>query len=751
VAHHQAGRLEQARELYELILRDAPMQFDAAHLLGVVAMQQGRLDDAQREIRSALTIKPTDQAALINLTAVYLRTGQLDLAAESGEAAARLLPVSIDAMINYGTVLFQMGRHRDAIEPLEIARSINPNSTVVANLLGSCLLKTGDASKAAAIFELATVQSPEDSDGWANLSAALTMLLEHDRALVCANKALELSLDSSNALAAQAAAQFELGKIEESIATYEKAVTLNPTVMILCRLAVALITSGRPNDALPYLRRAAAINGSNPYVRLISAVSELKPIYRSETELQESRNAFDRAITELQAWSSPQPVDTAYTAVGASQPFFLAYHPYNNKPLLSKYGALCANWMKTLPDSHRTSDVHTRNAKFRLGIVSAHVRNQSVWNAILKGWVHQLDQSQFEIYLFKLDTRKDGETAAAKSHVHYFDDSSKSLSDWAATIRNAGLDALIYDEIGMNALTLQLAALRLAPIQAVTWGHPETTGLPTIDFYLSAAGLEPPNAQENYSEKVVLLPHMGVYVEMLTPEAQDPDLQMLGLPSDEPLLLCPGSPFKYSPLHDTVWIDIAKGLEAHGAGRLIFFSASSGTMHVQLIGRMRQAFSDAGLDFDRHVSIIPFLSRSQYFGLMERSALMLDTLDFSGFNTAIQSVECGLPYLAFEGRFMRGRLASCIMRRLDLPELVATTYREFAERAVALTFSEDRLRNLRAEIRQRRGILFEDAVPVRALEEFLSAEIRKRRSGVTGGEALSTESPPAQDKSFAGA
>jgi len=743
VSHHQAGRLDQAAELYELILHDLPTHFDAAHLLGVVAMQEGRLDDAQRQIRSALTIKPCDQAALINLTAVYLRSGHLDLAAESGEAAARLLPVSIDAMINYGTVLYQMGRYREAIEPLTIARSMNPCSTIVSNLLGTCLMKSGDASQAASIFEQATVQAPEDSDGWANLSAALTMLSEHDRAIVCANRAAELSLDASNALAAQAAAQFELGKIEESIATYEKAVALKPTVMILCRLAVALITSGRPDDALTYLRQAGAIDGSNPFVRLLSAVSELKPIYRSVADLQVSRSSFERAITELQSWSSPQPVETAFSAVGAAQPFFLAYHPYNNRPLLSRYGALCASWMKTLPGSDTTPGVRSRNVKSRVGIVSAHVRNQSVWNAILKGWVHQLDKSQFEIFLFKLGTQTDRETAAAKGQVHHFDDAQKSLFDWAATIRNAELDALIYDEIGMNALTLQLAAMRLAPIQAVTWGHPETTGLPTIDFYLSASGLEPPNAQENYTESLVLLPHMGVHVEMLTPEAQDPDLQMLGLPCDEPLLLCPGSPFKYSPLHDPVWIEIAKGFKAHGAGRLIFFAASSGTMHVQLIGRLRKAFSGAGLDFDRHACVIPFLSRPRYFGLMQRSALMLDTLDFSGFNTAMQAVECGLPYLAFEGQFMRGRLASCIMRRLDLPELVATTYQEFAERAVALTFTEDRLRHLRTEILQRRVILFEDTAPVRALEKFLAAEIGKRRFGVTGGHALFTESPRA--------
>jgi protein O-GlcNAc transferase len=729
VALHQSGRLEQAAAMYESILRDMPEQFDAAHMLGVVAMQEGRLGDAQRQIERALKIKPNDQSALINLTAAYLRDGRLDLAVECGEKTARLAPDSIDAMINYGTVLHQMSRYRDAIVPLETALGLNPRSTVVCNLLGSCLLKTGDARRAVTIFEMATAVAPSDPDGWANLSSALNAVSERGRAKECADRAVALGQDSSNALAAQAEAHFELGKIEESIATYEKAVALNPTVTILCGISRALITSGRPDEALIYLRQAIEIDGSNPFVRWLSAVSVLKPIYNTKSEIEDSRIAFERAMIDLQSWYASTAAKDAYVAVGAGQPFFAAYQAYNNKNLLSRYGAVCVSWMKTLPGaSARELGANLRTGRFRVGIVSAHVRDQSVWNAILRGWVQHLDKSKFDLYLFKLDAQKDEETVAAKSQVHHFDDRPKSLIDWATTLYNANLDALIYDEIGMDPLTLQLAAMRLAPMQAATWGHPETTGLPTIDFYLSAEGLEPPNAQDNYSEQLVLLPNMGVHVEALKPKSQDPDLRMLGLPREEPLLLCPGSPFKYSPLHDWIWIEIAKGLKPIGGGRMVFFSSSTGTMHLQLATRLRVSFAKAGLDFDSHVCVIPFLDRPRYFGLMQRATLMLDTLDFSGFNTAMQAVECGLPYLAFEGSFMRGRLASCIMRRMELPELVATTYEDFVERAVALTADRARLEKLRSDITTRRTILFEDTVPIRALEDFLVGEMGKRRA-----------------------
>jgi len=611
---------------------------------------------------------------------------------------------------------------------LEGAYQINQRSTLVCNLLGSCLMKVGDFPRAATIFEIATYLSPMDSDGWANLSEALNAMSKPEAALKCANKAAELSLDSSNALVAQAAAQLELGKIEESITTYERAAAINPTMPILCALARALAISGRNDDALPYLRRAIALDALDPFPRVMLALSALKPIYNNIAEIEASRAAFKQAIRDLEIWNANARVRNVYAAVGASQPFFAAYHPFNNRDLLLPYGELCVSWMKTLPIPAFAPGARPRGGRFRVGIVSAHIHSHSVWTAIIKGWVQELDKTLFDLYLFKLDSDQDDETVLAKRRASYFDDQPKSLSKWVEAIGKADLDALIYDEIGMDALTLQLAAMRLAPLQAATWGHPETTGLPTMDFYISGAGLEPTNAQRNYTECLVQLPHMGVYVETLNPKVTDPDLLALGLPRDEPLLLCPGTLFKYSPLNDWVWIEIAKGLKANGGGRLVFFINTNGSMHLLLTERLRVTFERAGMDFDASVCLIPFLDRSRYFGLMERSTLMLDTLGFSGFNTALQSIESGLPYLAFEGDFMRGRLASCIMRRINLPELVVATHEDFVERAVELATNQDRLKHIRSEIAKRRQILFKDSAPIRALEVFLVEEIGKRRA-----------------------
>jgi len=161
----------------------------------------------------------------------------------------------------------------------------------------------------------------------------------------------------------------------------------------------------------------------------------------------------------------------------------------------------------------------------------------------------------------------------------------------------------------------------------------------------------------------------------------------------------------------------------------VFFRSHRKPMNEMLERRLRSAFDREGVDFEARVCLIPTLDRPLFFGLMQRAALMLDTLGFSGFNTALQAVECGLPVLAREGDFMRGRLASSIMRRMGLHELVATTDEAFIQTAIRLAADSARCRELRQEIANRRQILFHDVEPVRALERCLTEAITQARGG----------------------
>jgi predicted O-linked N-acetylglucosamine transferase (SPINDLY family) len=170
-----------------------------------------------------------------------------------------------------------------------------------------------------------------------------------------------------------------------------------------------------------------------------------------------------------------------------------------------------------------------------------------------------------------------------------------------------------------------------------------------------------------------------------------------------------------------VWIEVSRRA---GPCRLVFFRPRDSEVSRQLEQRLERRYMESGLRFGDCVTFVPTLERARFFGLMQRAHLMLDTLGFSGFNTVIQAVECGLPVVSREGEFMRGRLGSGILRRMGMDALVATSDEAYVELAVTLTRDAALRLKLRDEMIARRGLLFADLEPVRALERFLESVAR---------------------------
>ena len=826
LAHHQAGRLDEAAAGYRQIMQLTPGHFDATHLLGVVELQRGDLVAAETLIGQALASKPKDPAALNNLGTVFLRAKRLDAAREQFELAVKAQPGFVDAQSNLGNVLRQLGRVAESVAPLKRAFAGNPKSADAANLLGASLIDTGDGRGAAAVFETLVKARQRDAQAWLHLAIARLMAGESRRALEAADASLALAPDSASghgargralaglgeraaaraafetgvrlaprdavahhnfgvflrdegefadaierlrvalqldaslthahetlvealiqsgriddamnegrsfsdthpgstaALAMQASVEFAQDRIEDSVETFRRAVAApGAEAPAFIGYGNALMATGAGPQATRQFQRALELDPQNARARFSLAMSHLRPIQDDVGQMEASRRAFARALVELDAWFTPARAAAGAQGVGSAQPFYLAYHAVDARPLLQPYGKTVARLMASRETPPRTRSraplAPLRARKLRVGIASAQVRDHSVWNAITQGWVRHLDRDRIDLTLFQLERARDDETARARRAAQHFVDSPATLEGWTQAIVDAELDVLVYPDIGMHPLTTRLAAQRLAPVQAASWGQPLSTGLPTLDLFISAQALEPPAGASHYTERLVALPGVGVCVQALKPVVVAPDLAAPELPATEPLLLCPGTPFKYTPQGDAALATIAARLQARGSGRLVFFRSKRAAMSAQVEQRMRQVFAKAGVDYDRTVAWIPMLERGRFFGLMQRATAMLDTIGFSGFNTALQALECGLPVVAWEGEFMRGRLASGPLRHVGLDDLVATSQAEYADIALRLVDDVAWRARMRAEIVQRRQALFDDRASVRALEEAL--------------------------------
>ncbi|HHH44498.1 MAG TPA: tetratricopeptide repeat protein [Gammaproteobacteria bacterium] len=689
LALRQAGRPEEALAACDRAVGLQPDLARAHQERSIVLRSLGRLNEALEACHQALAIKPDFVEACISRGNALYELDRLEEALNAYDRAIQLAPTSAQAHNMRANVLRRLDRLGAAEAACATALRLNPRLAGAYNNLGLILNARGDREGAIRNYRMALSLAPGKAGFHVNLGNAYRNWKRPTEALECYQAALSLEPGNTNAHLGLGSLYWNQDRLEQAFEHYKAALELNPE-SIEARWAYSL-----------------------------SRISRLEGMTAHTSETSGFRQEFEA----LDTWFSTERSARGHRVVGSLTPFFMAYREENNRDALARYGHLCTRLMKCWLDTwHPEKPSPVAGNRIKTGIVSAHIKDHPVWNALIKGWIQELDRNHFELHVFHLDAEQDQETAWASTRAESLTSGKRNLREWTGLILDAQPDVLIYPEIGMDAMTVQLASMRLAPVQLASWGHAETSGLPTLDYYLSADALEPAEAEEHYTEKLVRLPRLGCCYQPLEVEDVDPDPEALGIDPGMPIALCPGTAYKYMPEHDRVFPEIAKRT---GSCQFIFFAQQDRGGSDLLKMRLEAAFAEAGLDFRKHVIFVPWLERPAFYALMKTANVMLDTIGFSGFNTAMQAVECGLPIVTREGRFMRGRLASGILQQIGMQELVANSDDDYISKAVRLVQDPAHRLSVRNNIASRRHLLFNDVVPVRALENFLDTVVQK--------------------------
>ena len=256
------------------------------------------------------------------------------------------------------------------------------------------------------------------------------------------------------------------------------------------------------DEAVASLGRAIALRPANTMARWQLVMAQLPIIYRSESEIDERRAAYRAGAREAGAGMpdrQPHSLAEAAKAVGSAQPFFLAYQGRSDRELQAIHGALAARIMAAfLPAYAERPPMPDRPlaAPIRVGILSGFFHGHSNWKIPIRGWVENLPRDRFQLFGYYTQNKVDRTTPEARKSFTKFVEGPRSLEAWCAAIRADRLHILIIPETGMDPTTMKLASLRLAPVQATSWGHPNTSGLPTIDYFLSSDLMEPRDGQD---------------------------------------------------------------------------------------------------------------------------------------------------------------------------------------------------------------------------------------------------------------
>jgi tetratricopeptide (TPR) repeat protein len=192
VAHHRAGRLQQAADLYRQILAEQPRHADSLHLLGLVAYKTGRLEEAAGLIADAIQQDSAKAPYCFNLGVVLQKQGKLDEAAEAYGRAVKLNPSYVEALSNLGNVLLEQGKLDRAEAAYRQALRLSPNSAEAHNNFGVALKEQGQFAQAVASYEQALKLNPHHVEAQNNLGVALRDHGRLDDAVAAFTQALAL-------------------------------------------------------------------------------------------------------------------------------------------------------------------------------------------------------------------------------------------------------------------------------------------------------------------------------------------------------------------------------------------------------------------------------------------------------------------------------------------------------------------------------------------------------------------------------
>lgn len=484
------------------------------------------------------------------------------------------------------------------------------------------------------------------------------------------------------------------------------------------RLVHDLLEAGLGDEALETLARARRHFPDDAELLLLERLA-FPGVFADQRSLEAWRaRLLDgvRSLTLDDPALAALPRRELVNATARLRPFYLDYLGDDSSDVLGAWG----RWLCAIVEpraSARPLPRAAHDSRPRIAFVSDTLRRHVV-SELFAEWITGLDPARFDVRCYAVQRERDELSASLEAKVARFV-SSEDVAVVEAAIREDAPDAIIYLDIGLSPGTSVLAAQRLAPVQCVTWGHPITSGLPTVDYFLTGDAVELAGAEAHYTERLVRLPGLGTTFRL--PEAMRP-LHIhrradFGIGEGEVAFLCAQTISKFLPSFDRVLAEIARRLPE---ARFIF--AMGHLLGADLVReRLAGTFREAGLDWSQHERALPMLMPIEFDNLVSVCDALLDPIGWSAGYTAVNAIAFGLPMLCLPGTLFRTRQSAAMLGRLGETRTIAASEAEYVEIAVRLA----RDPGFRASVRDRlldpaaRERLVRDPEPAPALAAFL--------------------------------
>lgn len=616
--------------------------------LGASRRRLARMEEAREAYERAIALDPAYAQAWCNLGEWLLVKGELEAALTRFNEALRLEPALREALNNRAAVLYELGRFEESEAAARRAIELHPGEAALHVNLGNVLLHSGKARPAVKAFYKALECDPASPE--ANMGLATLLGENHRLAETLAFFEHEIAVkgESVQRLASLALAQQAKRDWPAAEATCRKMLEMQPTnVSALVTLAGCLSTRADHAGAIELERKALAVAPDMPGIgsNIAFEATYLPDISPDEVF------AFHRE------WAGK------FESADGQASFVYDQDKHPERPL-------------------------------RIGYVSGDFGTHPV-GFLLRDVARHHDRERFRIHCYSMMRGSDDITRAIRDSADAWIDALLMTDDeLAQQIHDDRIDILV-DLSGHTAYNrLPVFVRRPAPVQ-VTWiGYFHSTGLESIDYFITDPHTSPVGCGQLYSEIPVYLPCSRF---CYSPPAYAPDVASPPLAANGHVTF--GSFNRNEKLVDPVidaWARIVRGTPG---SRLVI---KAGALSNEAICRELAArFAERGVEGDR-LDLRGPSSHPEMLAQYGDIDIALDPFPFNGGMTTLEALWMGVPVVTIAGQGVVSRQTVSALANIGLDaELAFPDLESYVAGAIALAGESERLASLRAQLRSR--------------------------------------------------
>jgi predicted O-linked N-acetylglucosamine transferase (SPINDLY family) len=727
VAYGNLGKTEAAFASLSQAVRLKPDHAEAHNHLGALLGQQGRLDEAIASFERARAADPNSPTIRDNLSAALAMRhnhagkqqatlGDVAAAVNSFRQAVQCNPAFAAAHSNLGTALAEQDQMDEAIACQRRAIELQPDMAEAHNSLGAALMRSERFDEAIACFHQALELKPDYFKAHNNLGTALAMMDQLDAAVEGCRRAIELRPDFAEAYNSLATVLSKQEQSDDAIAAWRRALELKPDFAEAARnLGVHLAQQGRTEEAKEcYLGACSLPPGAD--VWRLNALSLCPAVFDGNEQIDRYRHTLVAELDRL-ASASPRFDPAALAASGFVPSFNLQFHGHDERPIRQAYSRL-------LQDSFPVERPAGSTGRGRVGFVVTD-GHEHAFARSLGPVLAQLNPERLELVILASRRGVDALRSEGMGEHIRFRGVTNQLDRWVEAVRDARCDVLYYWEIGTDSINYLLPYYRLAQVQCTSWGIQLTSGIGSVDYYLSSALAEPADAAEHYTEKLLLADTLLTCRRRAVLSSTPLPREAFGIRPGLHVYLCAQQLGKLQPDFDPILAEILRRDEA---GEILLLEDRRDRLAAE---QLRARFAARHEDVAGRIRFVPFQSASSYLSLVAAADVLLDPIHFGGVNSTYDGLSLGQPIVTLPSRFQRGRYTLGCYRKLGVLDCVARDAAHYVEIAVALCTQADYRAQLADKIRRASPALFDDGGAVSEHERIFSQLVDESRSKAT--------------------